>query len=129
MAGTLKNLVAVGAGFIDGLGYGQNTKAAILREGLAEMRELAKEMYPTVRDDTFMESCGMADLIATCYGGRNRKVAAEWAKANAKVNTSYHNFETRLSRQTPDITRDTQARYAIVQECSIWMIVSLKVGG
>jgi glycerol-3-phosphate dehydrogenase (NAD+) len=88
MAGTLKNMVAVGAGFIDGLGYGQNTKAAILREGLAEMRELSKEMYPTVRDDTFMESCGVADLIATSYGGRNRKVAAAWASARAKVSSS-----------------------------------------
>lgn len=85
MAGTLKNVVAVGAGFIDGLGYGANTKAAILRQGLAEMRSLAKQMYPNVRDETFLESCGVADLIATCYGGRNRQVAAAWAEAHAKV--------------------------------------------
>lgn len=85
MAGTLKNVVALASGFVDGLGYGANTKAAIMREGLSEMRDLAKAMYPSVRDETFLESCGVADLIATCYGGRNRAVAAAWAQARSQV--------------------------------------------
>lgn len=45
---------------------------------------LAKALYPSVRDETFFECCGVGDLIATCLGGRNRLVAAEWAK-NVKV--------------------------------------------
>ena len=49
MAGTLKNIVAVGAGICDGLGYGSNTKAAIIRRGLIEMKELASRMFPSVR--------------------------------------------------------------------------------
>lgn len=85
MAGTLKNVVAVAAGFIDGLGYGSNTKAAIMREGLSEMRDLSKAMFPSVRDETFLESCGVADLIATCFGGRNRAVASEWARLHCQV--------------------------------------------
>jgi glycerol-3-phosphate dehydrogenase (NAD+) len=41
----------------------------------------AQALYPTVRDETFLMSCGVADLIATCYGGRNRLVAEAWTKA------------------------------------------------
>uniref|UniRef100_A0A2K5CW84 Glycerol-3-phosphate dehydrogenase [NAD(+)] n=1 Tax=Aotus nancymaae TaxID=37293 RepID=A0A2K5CW84_AOTNA len=58
ICGALKNVVAVGAGFCDGLGFGDNTKAA---------------------------SCGVADLITTCYGGRNRKVAEAFARTGKSI--------------------------------------------
>eukprot|EP01026_Neomeris_dumetosa_P006167 TRINITY_DN1194_c0_g1_i4.p1 TRINITY_DN1194_c0_g1~~TRINITY_DN1194_c0_g1_i4.p1 ORF type:complete len:652 (+),score=126.25 TRINITY_DN1194_c0_g1_i4:73-2028(+) len=80
ICGTLKNIIAIAAGMVDGLGYGSNSKAAIMRNGLNEMRKLAKRVYPQVRDETFFESCGIADMIATCFGGRNVRVAAEWAR-------------------------------------------------
>ena len=85
LAGTLKNIVALAAGIVDGVGAGQNSKAAIMRQGLHEMQTLAAALYPTVRSETFMESCGVADLIASCYGGRNRRVAAAWASAHVRV--------------------------------------------
>ncbi|CAO2833095.1 unnamed protein product [Amaranthus hypochondriacus] len=75
LCGTLKNVVAIAAGFVDGLAMGSNTKAAIMRIGLNEMRVFSKQLFPSVKDDTFFESCGVADLIASCFGGRNRKVA------------------------------------------------------
>lgn len=54
---------------------GANTKAAIIRLGMVEILAFVEKFYGDVKKETFFESCGVADLIATCYGGRNRKCA------------------------------------------------------
>lgn len=71
----LKSIVAVGAGFMDGLNSGDNAKVAVIRVGFMEMIRFVDTFYPGSKLGTFFESCGIADLIATSFVGKNRKIS------------------------------------------------------
>ena len=64
LGGALKNVIAVGAGISDGLGYGDNSKAALITRGLAEMVRLATACG--ARPETLYGISGLGDLVATC---------------------------------------------------------------
>jgi glycerol-3-phosphate dehydrogenase (NAD(P)+) len=83
MAGALKNVLAIGAGLADGLGYGDNTKAALMTRGLAELARLGVAMGGDPL--TFAGLAGMGDLIATCSSpqSRNRHVGSELGKGRS----------------------------------------------
>jgi glycerol-3-phosphate dehydrogenase (NAD(P)+) len=77
IAGALKNVLAIGAGIADGLGYGDNTKAALMTRGLAELARLGIALGGDPL--TFAGLAGMGDLIATCSSpqSRNRHVGVQ----------------------------------------------------
>ncbi|HEV57955.1 MAG TPA: NAD(P)-dependent glycerol-3-phosphate dehydrogenase [Phycisphaerales bacterium] len=72
LSGAVKNVIAIAAGIIDGLGFGDNAKAALLTRGLAEIRRLGRAMG--ARPRTFSGLSGLGDLVTTCISphGRNR---------------------------------------------------------
>ena len=78
--GALKNVIAIAAGLCDGLGYGDNTKGALLTRGLAEISRLGVAMGG--RRETFFGLTGMGDLIATAMSrhSRNRHVGERLGK-------------------------------------------------
>jgi glycerol-3-phosphate dehydrogenase (NAD(P)+) len=70
IAGVVKNVIAIGAGMAYGLGFGDNTRAALITRGLAEITRLAVAMG--ARPETFAGLAGMGDLIATCASSMSR---------------------------------------------------------
>lgn len=84
VCGALKNVVALAAGFCDALNYGTNTKAALMRIGVEEMKLFANFFFCGILEETFFDSAGVADVITTCFGGRNVKCAAEFARRGGK---------------------------------------------
>jgi glycerol-3-phosphate dehydrogenase (NAD(P)+) len=74
LGGALKNVIAIAAGIVDGLGFGQNTVAALVTRGLAEITRLTVALGG--RGDTLAGLAGLGDLVLTCTGGlsRNRRL-------------------------------------------------------
>merc|ERR1712192_49899 len=73
-------IVALSAGFVDGMKLGYNTKATVMGIGAKETRKFVYHFYPKSKAETFLESCGLADLVTTCFGGRNFKCAKAFAE-------------------------------------------------
>jgi glycerol-3-phosphate dehydrogenase (NAD(P)+) len=80
IGGSIKNVVAVGAGVLEGLGLGHNPMAALITRGLAEMTRLAVALGGKAR--TLAGLAGLGDLVLTCTGelSRNRAVGVELAR-------------------------------------------------
>ncbi len=80
ICGSIKNVIALACGICDGLGFGTNTKAAILTRGLVEMTRLGRLLK--AKPNTFVGLTGLGDLATTCFSpnSRNRCVGFELGK-------------------------------------------------
>jgi glycerol-3-phosphate dehydrogenase (NAD(P)+) len=83
VGGAVKNVLAIGAGISDGLGFGANTRIAMINRGLVEMTRLGVALG--AKTDTFMGLAGMGDLVLTCTDDLSRNRRMGLALANGKT--------------------------------------------
>jgi glycerol-3-phosphate dehydrogenase (NAD(P)+) len=105
LAGALKNIIALGAGLVDGYGLGDNVKAAFLTRGLAEITRLG--VAAGGNPLTFAGLAGMGDLIVTCFSphSRNRRLGAALA-----AGATWEDAQRALGGIAEAITTTTAAR-------------------
>jgi glycerol-3-phosphate dehydrogenase (NAD+) len=85
------------------------SKILIFRLGLVEMMSFSKLFLGAeVKESTFFESCGVADLITTCYGGRNRKVSEAFAKTGKTLEVLEAEMLNGQKLQGPETARELQ---------------------
>ncbi len=83
VGGAVKNVIAIGAGMSDGLGFGSNTRIALINRGLAEMTRLGVALG--AKPDTFVGLAGMGDLVLTCSDDQSRNRRMGLALASGKT--------------------------------------------
>ena len=83
MGGALKNVIAIACGAAEGMGFGTNTKAALVTRGLVEMARLGAAMG--AKTETFSGLSGLGDLVTTCFSphSRNRRVGEALGKGRS----------------------------------------------
>ena len=83
LGGALKNVIAIAAGICDGLGYGDNAKAALMTRGIVEMTRFG--VHCGALEKTFAGLAGLGDLMTTCFSphGRNRSVGVRLGRGEA----------------------------------------------
>ena len=120
LAGALKNVIAIAAGIVDGLGYGHNTVAALLTRGLAEITRLA--VARGGRADTLAGLAGLGDLVLTCTGGlsRNRSVGQALGRGQSLA-------DALAAVGTAEGVRSTRAACALAAAAGIDLPIALQM--
>jgi glycerol-3-phosphate dehydrogenase (NAD(P)+) len=120
LGGSVKNVIAIAAGVLEGLGFGHNTLAALLTRGLAEMARLGTAMGANPL--TFAGLAGMGDLVLTCTGGlsRNRTLGVRLGKGE-KLDDILKGSTTvaegvRTAKAARDLARKNNIEMPVVEE-------------
>lgn len=118
VGGALKNIIALGAGLSDGLGYGDNAKAALLTRGLAEISRLGTAMGGNPL--TFAGLAGIGDLVVTCTSKHSRNWRAGYMLAQGEP------LDTVLQRMGMVVegVKTTQAAYTLSRQYGITMPIA-----
>ena len=118
LGGALKNIIALGAGIVEGLGFGDNTKAALMTRGLAEITRLGTALGANPR--TFSGLAGIGDLIVTCTSKHSRNRRAGILLAEGKT-------AAEIQRETNMVVegiRATAAAYELAQRYHVVMPIT-----
>ncbi|WP_068785244.1 NAD(P)H-dependent glycerol-3-phosphate dehydrogenase [Paenibacillus phocaensis] len=121
LAGALKNIIALGAGMSDGLGYGDNAKAALLTRGLAEITRVGVEMGANPL--TFAGLAGIGDLVVTATSRHSRNWRAGFMLGEGKA------LEAVLSQMGMVVEgiRTTKAAHAISEKYQVQMPIAAQL--
>jgi len=121
LGGSLKNIIAIACGISDGLGFGTNTKAALLSRGLVEISRLGYAMGAKVR--TFSGISGLGDLVTTCISpySRNRYVGEQIGKGKSLKQIKAH------MQMVAEGVPTTQSAYALSLKYKVDMPISKEV--
>ena len=128
IGGSIKNVVAIGAGVLHGLGLGHNAMAALITRGLAEMTRLAVAMGG--RPHTLAGLAGLGDLVLTCTGdlSRNRMVGVELARGRKLEEIVNSMKMVAEGVKTTDAAVDLAKRYSVEMPISGQMHEMLHAG-
>jgi glycerol-3-phosphate dehydrogenase (NAD(P)+) len=123
IGGALKNIIALAAGITDGLGYGDNAKAALITRGLAEIARLGTKMGANPL--TFSGLAGIGDLIVTCTSVHSRN----WRAGNllGKGNTLEEVLDN--MGMVVEGVRTTKAAYQLAQKYEVYMPITQELYG
>ena len=121
LGGSIKNVIAIAAGICDGIGFGDNTKAAILTRGIAEMTRLGVVLG--AREKTFAGLSGIGDLFVTCSSkhSRNRYVGEEIGKGR-KIDEILSEM-----KMVAEGVKTAKAVYQLCQKHNVHMPISFAV--
>lgn len=118
VGGSIKNVIALGAGISDGLGFGSNARAALITRGLAEMQRLGIKMGANPL--TFSGLSGLGDLVLTCTGdlSRNRSVGLRLGKGE-KIDSILSQM-----RMVAEGVKTAKAAYNLSRQLSVEMPIT-----
>lgn len=118
LGGALKNIIALGAGLSDGIGYGDNAKAALMTRGLAEIARLGTKMGANPL--TFAGLAGMGDLIVTCTSVHSRN----WRAGNLLGKGKRLDEVLRSMGMVVEGVKTTQAAYSLSRRENVEMPIT-----